>query len=476
MAQKVFAGITLRSERAVHFGTLVRIHGPLAGVTTDGHFEVGEEVEFQLDLAELDAIVNGVAEVRRAEYRAPQLNKVLICFRKMRREDQALLVEWCERQGAKATVTLEQGGQRPLCDLVESKVPSATGRDLPPPPRLPQPPREPESGPGSRHSIFSLSNVARGEGIGRAAIRAVLRAAAGEPLPVAGAPSQGGSQPLVRLDLAARPPTIEACYDDDRAWRRDWDAWISQGLLFVACGAQRPALDDVLRVRLLHPDRRETCCEGRVVLLHDEGFGLALDVDPEDLRLRDLVDADPDPPMSVLPAPRHSHQPSSPSGRSFWARLFGKPVDKGSLAATIAALPDPLAPLQGLDARQRRRLDAILRDSGDDYLATCEQVTALLDRADWQWPELQARAGNAADSNSEAAAYIVLASVCRADAADLLLELGEDALVQLESGEGGCCKVCGQHAGPPIPALDFARGGLPPYHLGCRCKVVAVGG
>ena len=100
MTIEVFAGISLRNDDGVHFGTLVRMRTGLAGVQTDALYHVGERVEFQLDLTGFHATVHGLAEVIRADPRSDELSSYLLRIRKMRRADQGLLQEWYEQHRA----------------------------------------------------------------------------------------------------------------------------------------------------------------------------------------------------------------------------------------------------------------------------------------------------------------------------------------------------------------------------------------
>ncbi len=137
MALEVFAGISLRTEKNVHFGTVVRIRTGMAGVLTDGLYQPGDRVEFQLDLTGFDATVQGLAEVVRTEVQPLDLNRYLLRIRKMRRADQALLQEWYDQQqaGLEPSLRTADQGDRALDSQVESQLPSAVGADMPVPPQ-----------------------------------------------------------------------------------------------------------------------------------------------------------------------------------------------------------------------------------------------------------------------------------------------------------------------------------------------------
>ncbi len=160
MTLQVFAGISLRSEQDVHFGTLVRISTGMVGVLTDGVYRVGDELEFQLDLAGFDSTVQGVVQVERADLQPEKLNRYLLRIRRMRRDDQALLQEWYDQQQAGLEPSLLTGAEpgQALDSQVESRLPSNVGVDMP--------------GPPPAH-----------DSRGRAALRALLLDAANRPPP-----------------------------------------------------------------------------------------------------------------------------------------------------------------------------------------------------------------------------------------------------------------------------------------------------
>ncbi len=176
MTLKVFAGISLRNDAGVHFGTLVRIRTGLAGVRTDAVYAVGDIVEFQLELTGFDTTVHGLAQVQRAEISSEELSSYLLRIRRMRRADQELLQEWYDQQQAGLEPSLRgDDAPRALDSQVESQLASGVGAYMP----------APTSPAGGR---------------GRDAIRALLqdassRSAAEEPSPGAAAPPDGAPAP-----------------------------------------------------------------------------------------------------------------------------------------------------------------------------------------------------------------------------------------------------------------------------------------
>ena len=157
--------------------------------------------------------------------------------------------------------------------------------------------------------------------------------------------------------------------------------------------------------------------------------------------------------------------------------MFGLEDEGEPLEAVLSALRDPLEPLQGLDPEERRQLAAILERTDSDYLAMADAVAALLGTADWHWPELAARAEADSSPLEEAAAYLVLSSATRRQATDTLRSAAEaGAQVRVEASEDGPCGTCRPQVGPARTPLAQAHRGLPPYHLGCRCRMAIVRG
>jgi hypothetical protein len=259
MTLKVYAGISLRNEGGVHFGTLVRIRTGLAGVQTDASYAKGTRLEFQLDLTGFDATVHGLAEVIRADHRPDELSSYLLRIRKMRRADQELLQEWYEQQLAGGEPSLlGDNDQRALDSQVESQLPSAVGLDMPAPP----------SPANSR---------------GRSAIRSLLLGAAGQRATDDAVGGAAADEPGVSLDCSCTPPRLVVSYRTQGAWQRDLSAQLCRALLFVPVDHHALALDAELLVRLDRPAQSALGCRARVVLLHDRGVGLSLDLDPTSL-------------------------------------------------------------------------------------------------------------------------------------------------------------------------------------------------
>lgn len=206
----------------------------------------------------------------------------------MPRADKALLASWCEEQVAHAPEGTTSAPSKPPLGAVGSRLPSISARDLPwPPPKdTPVP------------TSFSISSCLAREGSGRAAIRAVLRAAASQPTVVGGA--LAGPDPEVTLQLEGDDPKVEVRYRSDPAWRRDWDAWLNRGLVMLPAPSHALAMDTLLTLRLVFTERLDLTCTGRAVLHHTDGLGVALDIDPARLCCPEMIDADPDIPS--LPA------------------------------------------------------------------------------------------------------------------------------------------------------------------------------
>jgi hypothetical protein len=262
MTLKVYAGISLRSEQGVRFGTLLRIHAALMGIQTDGVFRVGDQVEFQLDLVGFDAIVQGLGEVERVDHRHDELNRYLVRIRKMRRADQALLQEWYEQLagGVEPSLRDPDGGARALDSQVTSQLPSDLG--------LPHPPGFDGAPPA-------------GAGSARAAVRDVLLAASGQPADLEGlAGGAAEGEPEVTWEPGATPPAITLRYRTESALRRDWSRTLRHGMVLVRVPGAAPALDLRVQVRIEGPPRLAECCTGRVALVHARGIGIILEIDP----------------------------------------------------------------------------------------------------------------------------------------------------------------------------------------------------
>ena len=481
MATKLFAGITLRRGDDIHFGTLVRLDRARAGVTTDGELRVGDFVEFQLDLTGWDQSVMGIAEVRRADIRSHRLNRFLLRILEMRRTDRRNLQAWYQEQRNEAEQRTEQRvSQRALDSQVGSHVPSRVARELPAT-RKPKP-KAPASA-WDTASALSISHSVEHQGSRRQALRAVLRAAYGDPLPTGGSGGAEASGPEVRVRANTHPLVVELRYPGEQALKTDWQAWLNQGLAFVKHTRHKPELEQPAMVRLRFAHRVDMSCPARVVVLHATGFGLALDLDPHQLESLRQVAAGEQPTMAEAAARAvgfdTAHEATSPLGRAFWARLFGLDTGADPLEAAVAALVDPLAPLDMEEARDRRELDTILRRADEDYLVLCDQVGQLLRSTAWRWPALEDLTRQATDPMAKAAAYIVLAHVTRLEAVEALRKAAAQARsvpsrVEVGPSGGVSCPQCLELHGDPTTPAALARRGLPPFHLGCQCRVVRV--
>ncbi len=257
MSLKVLAGISLRTDEGVHFGTLVRIRTGVAGVQTDAIYEVGDRVEFQLELVGFDAMVSGLSEVMRADPHPDDLSNYMLRIRKMRRADQELLQEWYEQQVAGAEPSLRsKDDARALDSQVESQLASAVGADLPAPPM-----------PGS--------------GKGRMAIRELLLDAAQSETEADLTGGSAADGPAVALDRSCTPPRLLLAYRTQGGWVRDRDGQLARGLLFVHLDQEECLpLDTPVDMHIQRPPLPPIDCQAHVVLLHDRGMGLRVDLDP----------------------------------------------------------------------------------------------------------------------------------------------------------------------------------------------------
>lgn len=304
-----------------------------------------------------------------------------------------------------------------------------------------------DSHPGGASLSVSVSSR---PGAGRAAVRSVLRAAFAEPLPAQQLPRRTGQQ----LDLDAVPPTLDATYDDE-SWRRDWGDWLANAMLFVQAPTATPALETSLCVRLRYPPHIDVSCTGKVVMVHAGGFGLGLASDGPALTQADEA------PASALP----------PHAEAFWCELLAELPGGGPIEAMLVAHADFLAPLQGLEPRDRTWLDRLARTPQDDYLEAADELASILEWNDWHWPELAELVEDREDPVGDAAGLIVLAIATRTEAKELTRQAQRmGAKVALRS-DAGACPVCEERYGPSVHPLQMVLRGLPPYHLGCQCRV-----
>ncbi len=442
--------ITLRQDGVLHATRLLRFGASLATVLGDQPLSEDDVLEMRFELPELDTTVEGLVQIRRCNKRHDGQYATLFRIIRMRRRDQAALEDWYAR--TQIAISRPQHPGRALDSQVGSF--SATSR-----------PRR--GGPRSLDSGVHISSMAhKRTGAGRAAIRSVLRAAGGGEGSTE--PADARIQPGIRLDLARTPPVLEVEYDD-HSWRRDWQDWLAQALLFVHARPPHPPLDTKLRVRIRYRPLLAFSCQGRVVNLHASGFGLQLDADPQAIA-REIPGLEPVAvPQRQAPAGDH---PDVAQDEAFWLQMFGLGAEPEPLEAVLAAQPDPLEPL-GMD--ERPVLDHILADPSQDWMAKADRVAVLMREADWHWPELEASTKRADNPHDESAAFIVLAAATRQHALQQIRQAARRGTrVVVRSGEERPCRDCRPFLDQVRSPLAQAHRGLPPYHLGCRCQLVQV--
>jgi hypothetical protein len=475
MTLRVRTGISLRREDTIHFGTALRLGHGRIGLTTDGCYRVGDFLEFQLDLDGWELTVAGIAEVRKAELRQPELHRYLLRILEMKRSERALLQEWCQERGLQAA------------DGAPSSVPaldSGVGSCVPPQAcrAMPRASVRGRGDPGeswSRQPPLSISRSVEHQGSRRQALRAVLRAAFADPL---GAPEREPPDrpldPVARVRLEEPAPLVELHYRSLEAWRRDWNTWLHQGLAFTPYRGPAPRIDQQLALRLLLPEHVDLRCPAKVVLCHTTGFGLLLDLDPLQHDSLEVVLTEPDPSQLGSAArvlAKAQRIASTPVDRKLWLRLFGLDQPEDPLELALAELPDPLERLELASAKAQRRLRGLLATDQDDYLAICDRVGEFLDSNEWRWPELQDRVAHHPDPVGQAAAFVVLSHVSRQEAIRTLRAAAaapEPTMVTVKHAPGGACAQCRGRRGRPTTPARLTRQGLPPYHLGCECRVV----
>ncbi len=474
MALRVFAGISLRNEEGVHFGTMMRIKAAMAGIQTDGVYRVGDRLEFQLELTGFDADVHGIADVVKAELHDEAMNRYLLRIRKMPRADQALVQEWYDQLATDGQASLlSAGAQRALDSQVQSRLPSDLP-GLPPPKPAGRPPA------GCQEEFTFSDSISRDRGgMGRTAIRAVLQAASKSK--VRHEPRVRQVDPLVNLDMSSSPPFATVRYLSPQAWHAAWQTHLRHQLLFIEGSSLRPALDAAFDVNIVYAPQVDQRCSARVVLLHPMGFGLALDVDPAALAemvsgatVETLEQAQPSEPAAPSEEPPWAAEATVEQDRSFWLQLFGLEARQDSLEEALAELESPTAPLRGLDAAQRRRLEELLASEGD-YIAISERVASMLRGVDWQWPELERLTARSTKAAVDAGAFLLLAWLTRNEAIEALraAQRKGTALVTVQAGPTPSCRQCASRTSALMSPVELVRRGLPPYHPGCQCRVVS---
>jgi hypothetical protein len=264
-------------------------------------------------------------------------------------------------------------------------------------------------------------------------------------------------------------------YPDLASFRADWAAWLFQGLAFVPYLGIRPALEARALVRLQLDGQVDLCCPARVVMEHSTGFGVILDLDPHQLEGMAELAASSDSEIHPKGDFDAAHEATTSLGRAFWARLFGLQAHSSPLEQALDDLVDPLGSLE-LDRPARRALDALLSRSDEDYLVICERVAELLAQHPWSWPALEERVRGGPGSLQQASAYIVLAHTIRREAVATLRKVAvgsriAPSLVEIVPEGAGACSHCLEHQRQPTDPLSLARRGLPPFHLGCTCRV-----
>ncbi len=440
--------ITLGYGEDTHHTRLLRFGASLATVLGEEALREDDVLEMRFELPEYDTVVEGLVQIRRCNQRPDGQYATLFRIIRMRQEQQAMLERWYAE--TQVRVERPRGRSRALDSQVGSM-----GSYV----------RSDESVSRSESGIHLSSIASRRAGSGRAAIRAVLRSRGGpEPSEAEGAGSPPPPTPGIRLDLERDPPLVEAVYDA-QTWRRDWQDWLVRALLFVQAPQPHPPLDTRFDVRIAYPPLIELSCHGVVVTLHSTGFGLQLDTEPHAVGAAAPQLAPSPPPVSPKPGePAHDE--------AFWVRLLGPGRQHEALEAVLAGQSDPLEPLGGLNERQRQRLHRILNDPALDKLEMVDQVVLLLDGIDWHWPELSGRCDKSDNPEDDAAAYIVLAAATRQQALERIrTAAAKGSHVRIAPGPEGFCRVCKPYVGGPCTPLAQAHRGLPPYHLGCRCRI-----
>ncbi len=426
--------MTLRSEDELHQALLLRYGASLLKVRASPPLREGDFLEMRLELSSLDTVVQGLVEVRKASPARGDQQHALLRIAHMRPSSRALLEEWYD-------VTLHPSAESPE-DVPGSGV-------APRAPRSAGPERE-------RDVLMSVSTPLRA-GAGRAAIRAVFRSASATRRQER--EQAGEALPKVQLELETSPPRLALTYRLD-TWQRDWRDWLSKALLYVHHSPPFPRMDSELAVHLRCPPLLDLHCVGRVINVHDSGFGLLLDarMDHIDRELPGLCD--------------ERGKSADPDEQRFWARMFEQVDPTGPLELVLRVQPDPLEPLAGLSQEQREAMGNLLEWETDGDLLT-DELTLLLEGSDWSWPELENLVHGSPDPTQEAATTIALAALTRRQAVGRVREANRRGFhLRLQPGDVGCSDRCQEQAGRVLSPLALAHVGLPPYHLGCCCQLV----
>jgi hypothetical protein len=473
MRTKTNATIVMRHRGDIHMGTMVWVEQGRAGVYTDGVYRVGDFLSVRVELDRWDQTVMAIAEVQGTDLRPNKLHRYKIRFLEMRRSDRERFEAWCQELAPEVMVELEED-QRPraLDSQVGSNVPEDVAYTVP----VPGAPPDQDGSQWDTESTPSVSTSVGYRKSRRQALRAVLRAACGETSPHGReADNDPSYPPSARVLLDRDPIEVELLYPSPRSWAADWQAWLFQGLSFVRHSGEQPELEQPAKVRLILPNRIDITCPARVVVQHTTGFGLFFDLDPHQIETMAEVarEASTKPPRAG--SFDAQHDATSTQGASFWRRLFGLQPKKTQLEQALEALPDPLAPLE-MDPSGRRQLQSILGHADRHYLVVADEVRTLLSEERWSWPELEERIRDFEEPLALAANLIVLAHSVRRDAAQTIMSAEAarritPTSVEVVADRSEPCDRCRVQLGQPTTPLALVQQGLPPFHLGCTCRV-----
>jgi hypothetical protein len=153
--------------------------------------------------------------------------------------------------------------------------------------------------------------------------------------------------------------------------------------------------------------------------------------------------------------------------RRYAARIGIETHPADLVEALLAAQDDPLAELRGVSSRRKDQLRELL-SSELDYAIMVDRITELLGSFEGRWPELERCSVGHPDPNREAAAFLVLHGIVRREAeAAIRGHTGAWTMLELVP-----CPLCPPGRERVGSAVDLARVDLPPYKIGCTCRVV----
>ncbi len=155
--------------------------------------------------------------------------------------------------------------------------------------------------------------------------------------------------------------------------------------------------------------------------------------------------------------------------RRFASRLDSDVPTERGLEGLLDTQVDPLVQLRGLSTRRKAQLRSILT-SEMEYALMVERIAEVLGVIAGRWDELELASAGSRDPLKTASAFLVLHWVVRQDALTVIRDHSvNQGRLELET-----CPTCPLDHRFAGQALEIARQALPPYRLGCTCRIVPV--